>query len=146
MGSRTSFDVRFGQSRPEPIRAYGREVPVRVLILGDFSGSHTGERPSGLAARHPFEVDAGDVDALMKRIRPRLELTAAAHGSMRVNVSMTRLDDFHPDELYRTNEFFAGPATVSSPARGSCHFRRSSGRAAAEGGYAPWLGSGGRTA
>lgn len=88
MPGRLEFDVRFG-SRGRP---RGDEEPMRLLVLGDFCGSPAAERPP-LASRPAQRVDIEDLDAVMRRLAPRL---SPAFGEM----SFATMDDFHPDRLY----------------------------------------------
>lgn len=98
-----NLDVSPGQERvaatPDP------GTPFRILVLGDFSGranrgvSETGRK---LAARRPILVDRDNFDEVLARLNPRIELPAA--GTLRFQ----ELDDFHPDRIYESTEFFRG--------------------------------------
>jgi type VI secretion system protein ImpC len=77
----------------------GREVedvPFRVLVLGDWTAA--GEQKP-LADRQPIEIDRDNFDAVIGRIRPRVELSGEGLGNL--SLEFTSLDDFHPDEIFR---------------------------------------------
>lgn len=98
-----NLDVTAGRekidARPDP------GTPFRILVLGDFSGRanrdvlETGRR---LAARKPILVDRDNFDDVLRRLNPHIELPSA--GTLR----FTELDDFHPDRIYESSEFFRG--------------------------------------
>jgi len=82
------FDVEFG-------RRGGRrdeEDPMRMLVLGDFSGRPAPER-TPLASRPILRVDVDTLDDVMRRIAPRVQGGAG-------EIAFARLDDFHPDQLF----------------------------------------------
>lgn len=83
------------------------EAPFRLLVIGDFSDSEGGARPTGLPAWQPAEVDIDRFDALLARLAPRLELPAGGNGGEAIAFSIGEFDDFHPDRLYRRLPQFA---------------------------------------
>ncbi len=98
-----NLDVSAGRERavatPDP------GTPFRILVLGDFSGrANRGVNETGrkLAARRPILVDRDNFDEVLARLNPRIELPAAG------TLSFTELDDFHPDRIYESTEFFRG--------------------------------------
>src|SRR6185503_1012844 len=66
--------------------------PLRLLVLGDFSGKPGGER-TPLATRATQQVDVDTLDAVIQRTKPRLTASAG-------EIAFERIDDFHPDRLY----------------------------------------------
>src|SRR5262249_17960145 len=94
MPGRLDFDVTFG-------RGGGRREesdPMRLLIVGDFSGKPVEER-TPLASRSPRRVDNDNLDDVLRRIEPRV--TIAATG-----IRFQQIDDFHPDRLFGRLELF----------------------------------------
>lgn len=96
-----------GEHRPR--RA---DAPMRLLLLGDFSGRAAAERVP-LADRPTHRVDLDLLDPLMRRLRPTLALAAGT-------LEFTALDDFHPDALYRRLALFDAlrQARANPPAGG----------------------------
>lgn len=83
----------------------GREIedlPFRVLVLGDWTAA--GEKKP-LVDRQPIEVDRDNFDAVVSRLRPRVELSGDGLGNL--SLEFTSLDDFHPDEIFRRVSLFA---------------------------------------
>lgn len=66
--------------------------PLRLLVLGDFSGKPSLER-TPLAARATQQIDVDTLDAVIQRTKPRLTASAG-------EIAFDRIDDFHPDQLY----------------------------------------------
>lgn len=94
MAQRLEFDLSFGpRGRPRD-----ESEPMRLLVLGDFSGKPTAERPP-LASRSTMRVDIENLDDVMRRLAPRL---SAPSGEIRFQ----QIDDFHPDQLYARVELF----------------------------------------
>ena len=79
---------RAGRARPEDA------TPFRVLVLGAFSG--LSGRP--VRERKPKRLELTELDDVMQRVAPRLELALA--GGVTVEVQFEELDDFHPDALF----------------------------------------------
>jgi type VI secretion system protein ImpC len=85
--ARLQFDVGFGP----PKRQREDAMPMRLLVLGDFSARPVSDRPP-LASRSTFRVDVDCIDDVLGRLRPRLALPGG-------EITVARLADFHPDEL-----------------------------------------------
>ena len=90
MPGRMEFEFDLGGSRK------GRErddsKPMRLLVIGDFSGSPVAERPP-LASRPTHKVDLDTLDVVMKRLGPRVRMPAG-------EIAFHKIDDFHPDALF----------------------------------------------
>ena len=94
MPGRLEFDVGFGRSgRP---RDDGE--PMRLLVLGDFSGKTVADRPP-LAGRPTHQVDIDNIDAVVRRLDPRIGAPAG-------EIRFAQIDDFHPDRLYARLDLF----------------------------------------
>ena len=74
------------------------DAPLRVLLLGDFSGQAATDR-SPLAQRKPLRVDVDNLWKLMSALEPRCE---TALGELR----FASLEDFHPDALFERLALF----------------------------------------
>jgi hypothetical protein len=90
------FDFQLPRGTPQP-RAPDR--PLRLLLLGDFSGRPAGERPA-LPGRPTHRVDIDTLDAVMQRLAPRVPLAAGT-------VVLEQLDELHPDSLWQRLAVFA---------------------------------------
>ena len=90
--ARTSFDFNLGTSPSRGPRRLDEESPLRILVIGDFSGS---AGAAGYAQRRPLKVDIDTFDQVLRRIAPRY---ATARGE---ELAIGELDDFHPDALYK---------------------------------------------
>jgi type VI secretion system ImpC/EvpB family protein len=73
-------------------------TPMRLLVLGDFSGKPVAERPP-LESRPAQRLDIDTLDDAMLRLAPRLTLPAG-------EIRFRRIDDFHPDQLFKRLELF----------------------------------------
>ena len=90
MPGRMEFNLSL--SRQAVPRIISNRGPMRLLVMGDFSGQPSATRKP-LAERATLRVDVDNLDAVMGRLGPRLALPAAELG-------FAGLDDFHPDTLY----------------------------------------------
>ena len=101
-----NFAVRFG---PGPRRqSYQRrqEDALRILIMGDFSGSNKAPaRPVDLSQRSLMAVDIDSFEEVLARLAPQLTLSLGDPGG-EVKLSFTQLEDFHPDALYQRLDLF----------------------------------------
>ena len=94
MPGRMEFDLGFGRAG----RRRDDEEPMRLLVLGDFSGSPASERPP-LASRPTRQVDMDTVEDVLRRYHPRVSVQAG-------EIQFERIDDFHPDRLYARLDLF----------------------------------------
>ena len=106
MPGRLEFDLGFGRSG----RSRDESAPMRLLLLGDFSGKPAAER-APLASRPTQRVDIDNLDDVMRRLAPRVSVPAG-------QIRFEQIDDFHPDRLYATLELFQAlrEARVRPPA------------------------------
>jgi predicted component of type VI protein secretion system len=72
--------------------------PMRLLLIGDFSGRVGAERPP-LASRPTHKIDVDTLDAVMQRLKPRLQTKGG-------EIAFRTIDDFHPDALFTRVELF----------------------------------------
>src|ERR1700733_7793713 len=94
-----SIDVEpLTQSRPARERT--ADEPFRIAILGDFSGRARKQDPGPVRA---IEIDPGNFEDVMERMGVALELAA---GDVRLALQFRGLDDFHPDNIYRSTPLF----------------------------------------
>ena len=94
MPGRLEFDLGFGRSG----RPRDETEPMRLLVLGDFSGKAATER-APLASRPAPRVDIDNFDDVMRRMAPRVSVPAG-------EIRFEQIDDFHPDRLYARLDLF----------------------------------------
>ena len=99
---RFNFGLDF-QFKPDNLSASRRsgEKRFRILLLADLSGrAQRGiQDASDLGARPCLRVDLDEFDSILMKYAPRIEWPIGP-------VTVTELDDFHPDQLYRNLEVF----------------------------------------
>lgn len=85
------------------------ERPLHIVLVGDFSGrgnrGEVGDRDA-VARREPVQVDRDNVDEVMRRFAPSLDLRVAS-GAQPIRIPFAALDDFHPDQLFEQPELFS---------------------------------------
>jgi type VI secretion system protein ImpC len=85
------------------------ETPFRILILGDFSGREnrgSSEFDDGPAGRQPVELDRDNLDEVIAKLSPEINLPLDDKAIHTVIIGFKELDDFHPDRLYERLEIF----------------------------------------
>ena len=90
MPARLEFKFDLGRATAPRYESGARRGPMRLLVLGDFSGRPATERPP-LASRPTQRVDLDNLDDVMRRLAPQLP-----SGELRFE----EIEDFHPDALY----------------------------------------------
>lgn len=103
------YQVNFGTVSGEiSHKVRSSSAPFRIAVLGDFSArANRGELETGadLAGRKPLKVDVDNLDDMIERMGIELVLPIGEEGAS-VEVALTCIDDFHPDELYDNLEIF----------------------------------------
>lgn len=94
MPASTGFEFSFGRAG----QAREPEAPMRLLVLGDFRGDTTADRPP-LAERQALRIDLDNFDSVLARLAPQVTTSAG-------RIRPASLDDFHPDALFRKLELF----------------------------------------
>ena len=118
----TSLTFEFGFAAADPHEPGEDGQPMRILVMGDFSG----RAETTLGA--PRRVDIDNFEQLLAQLAPRVQvaLDGAPH-----SFSFSELDDFHPDQLYQKSDAFEAlrgqrqrlrnPATFAAAAAGLQH-------------------------
>lgn len=85
-------------------------TPFRILLLGDFTGRTNRRVPAADArrgTRPPLEVDRDDLDRVIDRLKPELDLEVGGGGApVRLTIHVSSIDDFHPDRLFERLDVF----------------------------------------
>lgn len=107
-----NFDFGFGPKGATPREP---DAPMRLLLIGDFSGRPADARPA-LATRPTLRVDLDTLDNVMARLAPQVTTAVG-------DIALASLDAFHPDALFANVELFralrhartqAPPATAAA--------------------------------
>ena len=103
------YSMSFGKlSKAAPVKQ-GVGATFGLYILGDFSGrANRGELETGaaLASRKPRRVDIDNLDDVLASMQLKLNLPIGDEGAA-VEVAISSIDDFHPNELYENVALFA---------------------------------------
>ena len=92
------YDVSFGRLDTSARAAPGDAF--RLAVLGDFSGRASKgvlETGAALAALKPIRVDVDNLDDVLTRLAPRIQIPLGDEGV--VEIPVAAVDDFHPDQL-----------------------------------------------
>jgi type VI secretion system protein ImpC len=103
----TSWTPDFGTIDRTP-PAWAPKKPVRIALLGDFSaGASSGRLETGadLGRRKPINVEFDNVEDALSRLDVTLRLSLGEDSA--VELPITELESFHPDELYRSLDVFS---------------------------------------
>jgi type VI secretion system protein ImpC len=91
LGGESEFNFSFGWGSGKQ----GGAVPLRLAILGDFSGQRNGEN----SLSGPFRIDCDNFDEVLGRIGVALDLPPDAERAWEAKLRLRKLDHFHPEQL-----------------------------------------------
>ena len=102
------FELHFKQPQTREIVPRGDDSPMRILVMGDFSGrANRGvENFSDLSERPFVRIDVDNFEDVLFRFAPQLFLPIDEPAGPSMVVEFKSLDDFHPDRLFRQLEVF----------------------------------------
>ena len=109
MPGRMEFEFQFDQPERESNFRRSQDDPMRILLLGDFSGSglrKAEEKKTDLANRSILSIDIDNFDDVLSRLAPRAELPLGDQAGSGMLLEFGQLEDFHPDQLYQGLEIF----------------------------------------
>lgn len=109
----TDWTPDFGRvSRDAP--TWKAKRPMRIAVLGDFGGGALAGRldtGDALGRRKPMRVEFDTLDDALGRLNLEVPLPLGPEGAT-VPVTLSELESFHPDELYRNVELFSALAAL----------------------------------
>lgn len=76
------------------------DSPMRILIVGDFSGTAPKQSP------RPMPLDRDNLDELLGHFHPAVRLEGIHPDGSAVEIEFSELDDFHPDRLFERLPLF----------------------------------------
>lgn len=85
-----------GQPLPE-------NLPFNILFLGNWSGSEN----SDFNTQKPVVIDRDNFDGIMSKLNVSIDLTVENNENSKLNLNFTKLDDFHPDSIFRRVPLFS---------------------------------------
>ncbi|QHJ00930.1 hypothetical protein GT347_24830 [Xylophilus rhododendri] len=109
----TDWTPNFGGIGQNP-PSWNTKRPMRIAILGDFGGGALAgrlETGAALAKRKPLKVEFDTLEDALGRLQLEMTLPLGAGGAP-VQVAVSELESFHPDELYRNLEVFTALASL----------------------------------
>ena len=83
------------------------DLPFHILFLGDWSGKESRLAGSDLSNSRPIEIDRDNFDDVMKNFRIGLDLDFRGDGENVLSINFSKLDDFHPDNIFQRLPLFA---------------------------------------
>jgi type VI secretion system protein ImpC len=95
--------VVFGTEDSPAAEVPDAETPFRMLLLGNFRGQ--AKPAQDLAGRRPVAIDRDNFDRVLARFGVQVQVPVAGSGS--VSLSISDIEDFHPDHLYEKLDLFA---------------------------------------
>ena len=101
MPGRLSFEFHLGRAQPTAKSHRSDDGPMRMLIIGDFSGRQgSPDTPRRvLSERRPIRVDVDTLDTRLRELEPTLRIPGASKDGGSDALAFRCLDDFHPDHL-----------------------------------------------
>jgi type VI secretion system protein ImpC len=106
MAGRIEFEYA---TKTQPVYRRQPAGPMRILLLGDFSGrANRGllEHGAELAGRPLPSIDVDSFEDVLFRFAPRLHLPAGSPDGPGMVIELKSLEEFHPDSLFDRLELF----------------------------------------
>lgn len=103
-GGHLEFELRTGKAGEAAARRQQGDGPARILILADLRAQ--ADRPVTLSERKPVVIDVDNAERVLARLEGRLSLMFEMPGAQPVELAFSRIEDFHPDTLFRHAEAF----------------------------------------
>jgi type VI secretion system protein ImpC len=107
MSASIDFEFRYRTAAGAERAARAQDEPLRILVMGDFSGRRDAGAEPDLTARPAPEVDIDSLENLPSRLAPSLDLSLGGRPDDAVRLEFASLDDFHPDTLFQKLDLFA---------------------------------------
>jgi type VI secretion system protein ImpC len=98
------MNFSFGKGR-KPKTDRNPDAPMRLLVLGDFGGHGSRGQVRRGAELRPQRVDLDSLPALFGKIAPHIQIQLGDQAPF--TIPILELEDFHPDHLFASLEFFA---------------------------------------
>ena len=95
MSTRAQLEIKL-DSRPKGQRRRAEE-PLRLLVLGDFSGSS-----QTAPTFRPLRAAIDDLDTVIGAVAPKVPIAAPDHGNPTAALAISALEQLHPDYLATT--------------------------------------------
>ena len=106
MSSRMEFGFTFGRPGSQQSAPLDEDAPLRILILGDFSGASTATdspRKLPLGQRPVVHVDIDNFDDVLRRFAPRVQTGENGAELLGDSIVFQTLDDFRPEGLAKNH-------------------------------------------
>ena len=106
-------------------------TPMRVAVLGNFSGRHSSPSDpplAPLADRRPILVDRDNLDEVLSRLGVTLTLLPSGNTGEPLTLRFGELDDFHPDRLVRNMPAFEALRELRADLRNPAKFAKAAAR------------------
>ncbi len=102
------IDINLVSSMEETHGVPDIETPFHIVILGDFSGrTNSGVfEPGKLADRRIHPIDRDNFHEIQTKLNAEMHLPILGKDSPLVSLRFSKLDDFHPDNLFENLEVF----------------------------------------
>jgi type VI secretion system protein ImpC len=109
----------------------GNETPMRIAVLGDFSGRGTQRPPqtaSSVAERKAIEIDRDNFEQVLAKLGVKLALPVSGNADTALTLRFAELDDFHPDRLFQNVSAFEPLRDLRSDLRNPSKFAKAAER------------------
>jgi type VI secretion system protein ImpC len=98
------MNFAFGKGRKATLDRQ-QDAPLRMLVLGDFGGHASRGQVRPGAELRPQRVDLDSFSSVLAKIAPEIQIRLGDQPPF--TIAIRDLEDFHPDKLFSSLEFFA---------------------------------------
>ena len=104
-----NIKVALESSDSERQAVAGRDTPLRIAVLGDFSGRSNRKSidPRRLSQRQFKPIDKDDFDEVLAGLEVELQLSVSNAPGPAITVQFAELEEFHPDRIFDRVALFA---------------------------------------
>lgn len=104
--ARGGMEMNFAFGKPQKAPpSPSADRPLRLLVLGDLGGHASRGEVRPLDGLRPVRIDMDSLPAVLAKLQPRIQIGLGDQPPF--GVPIQSMDDFHPDHLFASLDFFA---------------------------------------
>lgn len=106
MANPLHFSVELGKAGPDLKPSPGD--PLRILYIADLGATSQSRKTATIDKRPIFPVDVDTFETILAREKPSVQLGFRGPSGEDIRLDFMEMEDFHPDQIYRSSQVFDG--------------------------------------